>query len=278
MAIYRKKHNKEDYRKIYEEHYGSIPTDDTGRTYEIHHIDGNHSNNSPSNLKAVTIEEHYEIHKANGDWSACLLISSRMKVSAEKKSELSRLAALKRLAEGTHHYRDPEFISRNIERQKKLIEEENHPFQQEEIKELTRNIAREVQNERIKTGVHQFLQTDVREKAKIASTDAQNRLIVEGKHIFQDETLRKKWTEEQINNGTHVTQNSELQRSKVLRRIENGTHPWIQKDYQSNLNKKLLNEGKHPSQQKIECPFCAKIVDSANFGRWHGNNCKFKSP
>ena len=277
MTIYRRKRKKEDYRKIYEQHNGSIPKDDTGRTYEVHHIDGNHSNNNPINLKAVTIEEHYDIHKANGDWLACLLISNRMSVSPEKKSELARLAALKRLADGTHHYRDPEFIVRNIERQKKLFEEGNHPFQREEIKDLTKNIAIEVQNKKIQSGVHPFLQPDIKEKAKLASTDAQNNLLAEGKHIFQNEFLRNQWTEEQINNGTHVTQNSELQKSKALKRIENGTHPWIQKDYQANLNKKLLNEGKHPSQQKLECPYCTKIFDSANFGRWYGNNCKFKS-
>jgi hypothetical protein len=33
------------YRKIYEQNYGHIPKDSAGRTYEIHHIDGNHKNN-----------------------------------------------------------------------------------------------------------------------------------------------------------------------------------------------------------------------------------------
>lgn len=50
------------YRKIYESHYGPIPIDETGRTYEIHHIDGNSENNDISNLKCVSIQEHYNIH------------------------------------------------------------------------------------------------------------------------------------------------------------------------------------------------------------------------
>ena len=29
-----------DYRKIYEAHYGPIPKDSDGKTYEIHHLDG----------------------------------------------------------------------------------------------------------------------------------------------------------------------------------------------------------------------------------------------
>ena len=30
-----------NYRKIYEKVYGPIPREDNGRSFEIHHIDGN---------------------------------------------------------------------------------------------------------------------------------------------------------------------------------------------------------------------------------------------
>lgn len=51
------------YRKIYERHYSSIPKDDEcGRPYHIHHIGGNHLNNDPTNLKCVTVQEHFDIH------------------------------------------------------------------------------------------------------------------------------------------------------------------------------------------------------------------------
>ena len=63
------------YRKIYKQYYGEIPVDADGRSFEIHHIDGDHSNNNPLNLKAVSIQEHYDIHYSQGDWYACLLIS-----------------------------------------------------------------------------------------------------------------------------------------------------------------------------------------------------------
>lgn len=36
--------NNRTYRRIYEQHYGPIPKDEQGRSYEIHHIDGNHNN------------------------------------------------------------------------------------------------------------------------------------------------------------------------------------------------------------------------------------------
>ena len=65
--------NTTNYRKIYENHYGPIPKEENGRSYEIHHLDGNHHNNDPKNLKAVRIQEHYDIHYSQGDWSACLL-------------------------------------------------------------------------------------------------------------------------------------------------------------------------------------------------------------
>lgn len=28
--------------------------------------------------------------------------------------------------------------------------------------------------------------------------------------------------------------------------------------------------------EKIECPYCQKVVDHMNYGRWHGDNCKMK--
>jgi hypothetical protein len=43
-----KKHKKAkvNYRKIWEDHYSSIPKDENEISYHIHHIDGNPENNS----------------------------------------------------------------------------------------------------------------------------------------------------------------------------------------------------------------------------------------
>ena len=51
------------HRRIWERHWGQkIP-----KGYDIHHIDGNHSNNDVDNLLCVTRLEHAYIHKLQGD-------------------------------------------------------------------------------------------------------------------------------------------------------------------------------------------------------------------
>ena len=88
-----KRQRKDIYhRKIWEEHYGPIPRDRDGRSYEIHHVDGNHKNNDVNNLLCVTIEEHYKIHYEQGDYAACMIMFDRMKVSPQEKSRIAKLA------------------------------------------------------------------------------------------------------------------------------------------------------------------------------------------
>ena len=94
---------KTDYRKIYEENFGKIPTDENGRSYQIHHIDGNRENNDISNLKCVSIQEHYDIHYAQQDWGACYLLGRKMKMSVKELSELARQQQLKLVENGTHN-------------------------------------------------------------------------------------------------------------------------------------------------------------------------------
>lgn len=68
------------YRQIYENHVGPIPKDHEGRTYEIHHIDGDRDNNTLSNLIAVSLQDHYNIHFAQGDFDACRLMKKQRMV------------------------------------------------------------------------------------------------------------------------------------------------------------------------------------------------------
>lgn len=95
---YRTTKTDKTYRKIWIKHFGPIPFDENGRRCEIHHMDGDSSNNDISNLICLTIDEHYEIHYWQEDWAACLTMTKRMKVTPEEKSELARKSMLNRMA------------------------------------------------------------------------------------------------------------------------------------------------------------------------------------
>jgi hypothetical protein len=89
-----------NYRKIYINHYGPIPKDAEGRAYHIHHIDGDRKNNDPKNLVALSLQEHYDVHYAQGDWAACRSLSSYMNISVEEKSRLARKSVMDQIAQG----------------------------------------------------------------------------------------------------------------------------------------------------------------------------------
>lgn len=100
MLFSKKRTHNSIYHKIYKQNYGLIPKEENGRSYEIHHIDGNHSNNDPKNLIAVTIQEHYNIHYTQCDWAACLMMSKRMNITPEEKSRLASFHCRKMMREG----------------------------------------------------------------------------------------------------------------------------------------------------------------------------------
>lgn len=117
-----------NYRKIWQEANGSIPIDEQGRSYEIHHIDGNRNNNELSNLVCISIKEHYEIHKRQGDEAACHAIGVRMQNSvytgwkhSQKAKEKMRMAKLGTTRQ-SHTEETKEKISK-AKKGKKLSEE-----------------------------------------------------------------------------------------------------------------------------------------------------------
>jgi hypothetical protein len=79
------------YRKIWEKVNGPIPKDHLGRTYEIHHIDGNRKNNDISNLMCVSIEEHYKIHLNQKDYAAACMVAERLDLQKQELDKLYRL-------------------------------------------------------------------------------------------------------------------------------------------------------------------------------------------
>jgi len=162
------------YRRIYEATFGPIPKDSEGRTYEIHHIDGNHKNNDITNLKAVSIQEHYDIHYAQGDYGACYAMAIRMKTSSE---ELSRLAH-KRVENGTHNFLGGELV-------RKRVADGTHHF-------LSGEIQRKQSIERVENGTHPFLGGNIQRTTALKQME-------NGTHNFNNGELSRK----RIKDGTH---------------------------------------------------------------------------
>jgi len=178
------------YRRIYKDHYGPIPIDEDGRTYEIHHVDGNHENNDIANLKCITFLEHYNIHYSQGDWAACLKMSARMKLSPEEKSRIGKLAQQKRVKDGTHHFLGP-----NVNR--KRVENGTHKFS-----------GPEMNNTRVENGTHQCLGGEIQRKR-----------VEDGTHNFIGGELQRK----RVAAGTHNLLGGALHR----KRVEEGTHNFL---------------------------------------------------
>lgn len=170
------------YRKIYENHYGPVPKEPNGKSYHIHHIDGNRNNNDPKNLQAVTNQEHYDIHYQHGDYGACLRLAARINLDQQKVSELASKSNQKRVKEGTHNFLDREnarLRARKIVAEgkcnlvgdknpvHKLVAEGRHHFQNPEFSR-TRAL------QRVAAGTHNF------------SGNAHNtKMLAEGRHPTQ---------------------------------------------------------------------------------------------
>jgi hypothetical protein len=228
MTIY--SHSK-NHRKIYENYYGPIPKDREGRTYEIHHIDGNHSNNDISNLKAVTIQEHYNIHYSQGDWAACFLMAKRMKLSPEETSALSSLTQRRRVREGTHHFLGGK-ISKEINSKRKAdgsLREVGIRSAKKRVEEMTHNFQGPAANQkRIENGTHNFLSSD-----------------------FQKNIQKKR-----VEAGTHHLQGPENNK----RMMEHGTHPFIKKWKCAHCGKEGRGTGNYTRLHGQNC----KLYKSSN--------------
>lgn len=90
-----------EHRKIWENAHGKIPVDDEGRTFEVHHINGDATDDRIENLIAVSIQEHFDIHHSQGDFGACQAIAMRMGLNV---SDLAKKSAEKRIKNGTHNF------------------------------------------------------------------------------------------------------------------------------------------------------------------------------
>jgi hypothetical protein len=168
MCIYCGTNN---YRKIYESHVGPIPKDSQGRSYHIHHIDGNHHNNSLNNLQAVSIEEHYQIHFDNGDWGACVKLAAQLKLTREEREDIAKRVGL---------------INQEI--QNNLVKSGKHHWLGG-VKQTQRN------HDWVKAGIHPFL-----------GGDLQRRRAAEGTHPCLGGEIQRQSTRKALAEGRHNSQ------------------------------------------------------------------------
>ena len=230
------------YRKIYEKHYGLIPKEENGRSYEIHHIDGDHFNNDPNNLKAVTLQEHYDIHYRQKDYAACILIGRKLKVDPETLTELNRQQNNIRVRAGTHHL-------------------------------LGGSIQRKASCARAKQGVLGFQNKENLIKANQKRDIIIQQKINAGEWILQDPEFHKKHVRNQISKGLHCSQKKMtcIHCDKTLDSANySRSHGGNCKMFTGIIKKNK----KHPPRQKLTCENCGKIMDSSNFSRHgHGPTC-----
>lgn len=171
-----------DYRKIYKQHFGEIPFDEDGRTFDIHHKDGDRNNNSIENLVALSIQDHYAIHLENKDYGACSRIAARLKMTPTEISHLVSMQQQSRVENGQHH-----FLGGEIQRQSnsKMLDNGTHPF-------LSPNYQRDNAMKRVSNGTHHFIGGTIQRKnAKLQ--------IENGTHNF----VTNNPTYNRIDNNTH---------------------------------------------------------------------------
>lgn len=190
-----------NHRQIYESHYGVIPKDAHGRSYEIHHIDGDHSNNSLHNLKAVTIEEHYAIHRHQGDHGACVLLLARMNLSVEETSRLqsgyATSNAMARVANGTHHFQTAKHRDITIKRN----------------------------TDRMEDGTHIFLDPVFQNESKARLKENNSQRLLDGTHNFLDSEFQRRNAASQISRGVHPFQDKEAAVARSKKLFSEGRHP-----------------------------------------------------
>jgi hypothetical protein len=176
------------YRKIWEKHNGPIPRDNEGRSYEIHHLNGDRKDNNLDNLVCITAEEHYRIHLNQGDYAAAFRIAQRMEIDPEIKSELMSKANKQRLKKGEHPFIDTDVRKKAQKTIQNRVNNQIHGFQNKEVSEKAVKAKKEKYT-------HEELSNQVKtgwEKWKEKSNDPKQRTL-QGSKAGADKTRGTSW-------------------------------------------------------------------------------------
>jgi hypothetical protein len=224
-----------DYRRIWKKHFGEIPIDEKGHSYEIHHINGNRKNNSIENLICISIQEHYDIHYRQGDYAAAFRIAQRMDLDPKIKSELMSKSNKQRLQEGTHSFQDKKTREIRTQAIRKLVQEGKHPFQNPNTIKKAVEVKQNKYN-------HEELSEQTKkgwEKWKQSNPDATSRTL-QGSKVGADKTRGTKWF--------HKLNGEQLRTTEDNPRI--AQEGWIKgryngKELSANANFRKLNKHKN---------------------------------
>ena len=226
-----------NYRKIYAAHYGPIPKDPNGRTYQIHHIDGNHANDSPDNLQSLSIQAHFDIHLDQGDYGACLRIGAQMKISPEEKSQLASLVARKQVVDGKHSF-------------------------------MRRPDGSSIQTDKVKEGKHHLLK-------RADGTSLTSDRTKAGTNPWQVRADGTSLTSDRTKAGTNPWQVRADGTSHNMDKVKSGKHHLLKRIDGTSVTSDRVKNGTHPSQKQWKCEHCnTEGKHSGCYARWHGDNCK----
>jgi hypothetical protein len=121
------------------------------------------------------------------------------------------------------------------------------------------NLAKKTAQQRVANGTHHLL-----------GPDSNRKRIENGTHNFLNSGLATEWNLKRVESGKHHF----LGESNPSRRkVKNGTHHFLGG---ATVVSQLAN-GTHTSQIKLTCPHCSKTVSANMFGRWHGENCRYRN-
>ena len=250
---------RQNYRKIWESHHGPIPND---QLYDIHHVDGNRSNNNISNLQLVTLQEHYDIHFAQGNYWACQAISIRLKIPQDEQVRLYKLAAQER----TGIPRPDIMGDKNPMRRPEVALAQSHAKKGILKADSTKKSMSESAKVRAAIKYHcEYCNANV---SKL------NYLRWHGNNCVNSNTPKPRITNFVLNNPNNQSIKCE-HCGKIV--ITSNYYRW----HGDNCNKSATGSQRitnfntsNPSKILHCCEHCGKQVSTGNYYRWHHDNCK----
>lgn len=240
------------YRKIWREANGPIPKDVDGRSYEIHHINGDHSDDRLENLKCVSILEHFEIHLSQGDYGAAAAVAKRMKIAPEEQKKLDSLAGKQAFKEkkGFHAFTAEE---KAVHSRKGGLAHRGRAWWTNGVESIK---SAECPGEgwhrgRIVTG------TGPKIGSKIGVFWNNGYANIRAEERPGPEWIR----------GRFLTERQRDRRSEIASNLI------VSQAHKDAISQKLSGK----TQPKVECPICGKIGGAGAMSRFHFDNCKSRS-